>query len=270
MKRINFLCAAVLFFCLLILSPIQSIMAQVVDPSVLESKVVVYRDDSWQNKKGSAVDSILPLVDFDTMQTVAARLIVVAVTDSTVRFSTRLTYDFSVRIDAFTATRKDTCFIFPPGTVSQVPDSLFAIYLDSANVAKNDEVIITVIEPTAAAPRTALISFANDTIFGTKVDTSDPVYISDGMAKATFGYAADSVTGAVYIVIYNLGKRGPYGLAAPPDTLGDSTFTRDTAKRTWSFREVDLLEARSIKVIRFGKVEVDTIGPVNQLLRWRK
>jgi len=151
-----------------------------------------------------------------------------------------------------------------------VPDSLFQIYLDSANVAKNDEVTITVIAAAADAPKTALITFANDSIFGTKVDTSEAINLSDGMAKATFGYAADSTTGAVYVVIYNLGKRGPYGLAAPPDTLGDSTFTRDTAKRTWSFRDVDLLEARSLKVIRIGKVEVDTIGPVNQLLRWRR
>lgn len=244
---------------------------QVSDPEVVNIPKADYHQENYEFVTGTPVDSIAPAVSLDTMQAISSRLIVTDVTDSTVTLSTNCKVGVTSRKDGFTVDRNYTGFYFPPGSSSQSqPDSLFIVYLDSASVAEDDEFNITAASISEDAARTAEIVFDSDTIFGTQVDTSDAIDVSNGVTTATFGYANWSQTGVVYEVLYNLGKRLAYGPAVPSDTLADSTGTRDTAAKLWRFWDTDLAEAQTIKIIRRGKAAADTTGPVSELLRWRR
>lgn len=265
--RFKFFLALGLLFVLVL-----AVLGQVSDPQVVNyTTTTEYHDEYVTNVAGAAVDSVLPVANLDTMEAIAGRLIVTAVTESTVTLSTNNKVGTTSRTDGFTVSRNYSGFYFPPGSSSSSqPDSIFIVCLDSASVAANDEFRIYSAAVGADDARTALLVFETDTVKGLAVDTSDAIDVSNGVASATFGYANWSQTGAVYEVIYNLGKRLPYGPAVPSDTLADSTGTRLTTAKSWRFWDVDLAEAQSIKVIRHGLIEADTTGPVSELLRWRR
>lgn len=248
-----------------------SALGQVTDPSTVVKSKQEYHNDYAENVKGTPLDSVAPVANLDTMEAISARLIVSAVTESTVTLSTNHKVGTTSRGDGFTVSRNYTGFYFPPGSSSSSqPDSVWKVYLDSANVAANDEFKLYSSAVADDAPRTAELVFSTDTIKGTSVDTSEAIDVSEGVSAVTFGYANWGQTGAVYEVIYNLGKRSPYGPAVPSDTLADSTGTRLTTAKLWRFWDTDLAEAQWIKVIRRGKVAADTTGPVSELLRWRR
>jgi len=208
----------------------------------------------------------------DTVNPFLVRAIVEAAPDSnhvilgaTVRWAGQVPYAFKDTIRTVGEIVWPQWDITDP--VRQMPDSLLYIHLKNRKPNVGDEFKIENAVVPASDGKVVFLEFPQDTLKGTKVDTSGAVYLAGGADAVTFAYQASKATAAVYEVLYNFGFG--WGLASPSDTLADSLFTRTATANTWRFRDVGaLMEAQFIRVIRRGKATTDT-ARISQSLRIR-